>query len=62
MSDSRLPEGYVETDIAVVGMAGRFPGADSADALLRVVDKRLYQGKNSGRDCVVQTSTPDAAH
>lgn len=33
MSDSRLPDGYVETDIAVVGMAGRFPGADSVDAL-----------------------------
>lgn len=32
MSSDRIPEGYADTDIAVVGFAGRFPGASDAEA------------------------------
>ena len=31
MNDGRLPPGFAESDIAIVGMSGRFPGADDID-------------------------------
>ncbi len=43
---------YAETDIAIVGMVGRFPGADDVDALWdRVV---------AGDDCLTDVSVDDA--
>jgi acyl transferase domain-containing protein len=32
VSEIKLPAGYAETDVAVVGMAARFPGANSVEA------------------------------
>ena len=49
MSDDR---DYAETDIAIVGIAGRFPGADDVDA--------LWQRVVAGDDCLTDVSIDEA--
>lgn len=44
MSSSALPPGYAETDIAIVGMSGRFPGASDIETFW----KNIRDGVDAG--------------